>query len=378
MNHLARRAQRIFCDVAQIRVQGGTGGTGLPKFGGVGGKGGDVYITGSHKVSRLEAVTRHRSCKNGWFQAGNGQPALRTRLLGEPGHDLVIQVPPGVTVTDREGKNLGEINGPQDKISVALGGRGGDKYNDGHGFMGQKQALRLDFKLISDAVLVGFPNAGKSMLLNSISAAKPKVADYPFTTLKPTLGMLRYKDHRQISLADLPGLIEGAHKNIGLGYEFLKHIVRASLLVFVIDINGVDLNTSHSVRQPLEAVTILNKEIELYDDTILRKPAILAVNKIDSMDPDRDHMQRYNRLVDEYKTLQESGVDSLREEIRPTNLIQFRNILPISAKNSLGMNPLKECIRETLDEIAEAERLEREKFTSFAEIQESENNRLVQ
>uniref|UniRef100_A0A6G1S6B8 GTP-binding protein 10 n=1 Tax=Aceria tosichella TaxID=561515 RepID=A0A6G1S6B8_9ACAR len=377
MNHLARKAQKLFSDSLKIKVQGGTGGHGLPKFGGIGGKGGDVYIVGSHTVKRLDAVTRSRTCKVGWFKAQDGRPALRTKLLGEPGSDLMIKVPPGVSVEDLDGQHLGEINSTKDKVIVAMGGRGGDKFNDNQGFQGQRRAIKLDFKMISDAVLVGFPNAGKSSLLRAISNAKPKVADYPFTTLRPYLGMIEFQDYRRITVADLPGLVEGAHKNLGLGHEFLKHIVRSRVLIFVIDVNRLDLGPNYPLRSPLETLFILNKEIELYDDTLLNKPAILVISKVDSLNQGNDFMWKYDKFREEFEKIHSSDdLSQVPQSLRPSKLIKFDEVLPISAVNNLGVGKLKSVLRGVIDRHEEEAKLERDKFSKYEDLLSLENNRI--
>lgn len=377
MNHLAKKAQKLFVDSLKIKVQGGTGGHGLPQFGGIGGKGGDVYIIGSPKVRRLDSLTRSPICKNGWFKAQDGHHALRTRLLGEQGKDLYLNVPLGVTVGDSDNQFVGEINEPGNKIIVAMGGRGGDKFNDNHGFQGQKRMIKLDFKMISDAVFVGFPNAGKSSLLRAVSDAKPKVASYPFTTLRPYLGVVEFQDYRRITMADLPGIVEGAHKNLGLGHEFLKHVVRSRVLIFVIDVNNVDLGPNYVARSPIETLCILNKEIELYDDTLLNKPAILAVSKVDSFKKD-DHIKRYNKFREDIQSLYDSKLTCIDESMLPKKLIKFDEILPISALNMLGISKLKQATRDIIDKYEEAAKLEKDKFSTFKEIQPLEFNRIIQ
>ena len=380
MNHLINKAQKVFCDKIVLKVKGGHGGAGFPKFGGIGGKGGDVHISGNPYITRLEAVLRHRFCKNGWYTASDGNGSVRSQLLGSNGADMNIKVPIGVTIHDSDNQYVGEINSSKDKITVALGGRGGDKFNDGHGFAGQERTLRLDLQMMSDAVFVGFPNAGKSSLLTQISQARPMVADYPFTTLRPYMGVVKFEDFRRITMADLPGLIEGAHKNIGLGHEFLKHIVRSRILIFVIDVNRIDLGPNYTQRSPLEVLCTLNKEIELYDDTILKKPAILAVNKVDSFKPESEEMIKFNEFMKQYEALQKDIeiLDSMPEMIRPSKVIDFHHVLPISAANRLGLNELKQASRRLIDEMAELDKFERDNFTSFKDISAQETNRLVQ
>lgn len=350
MASLASKAKKLFVDSLRIRVRAGNGGHGLPQYGGIGGKGGDVCIVGSSRLTSLKPLVK--PYKDGTHQASNGFPSRRTQLLGESGQDLIIKVPLGVTIEDSEKQILGEINEPRDKVVVALGGRGGDKYNDHHGLKGQHRAIKLDLKMISDAVLVGFPNAGKSSLLGAISKATPTVASYPFTTLKPNLGTMEYKDYRQITVADLPGLVEGAHKNLGLGHEFLKHTVRAKMLVFLIDINDVDLGPSYQCRSPLETLCILNKEIELYDDTILNKPAILVISKMDTRDDAGDMFSKFKYNL---KTLyqDEQSSSQIEDSLRPNKLIQFDKIIPVSSKTKFNIDKFKSSVREVLDYHAE-------------------------
>lgn len=373
-NPIINKARKIFVDSVKIKVCGGSGGPGLPKYGGIGGKGGDVYIRGSQFVPKLNSL--FKKAPDGFFKAGDGQPSLKTRLIGQPGRDLIIQVPFGVTVEDHNRQYIADINTAKDEVIVALGGRGGDKFNDSHGFQGQKRLLRLDLKMISDAVFVGFPNAGKSSLLQAVSRATPKVADYPFTTLKPSLGMVKFPDYRSISMADLPGLVEGAHQNLGMGHEFLKHIVRSRVLVFLVDINGVDLGPAYPRRTALETLSILIKEIELYDDTILRKPAILAISKMDTIP---DALQKFETLKEQVEKMKDNSENCgiVDPTVRSSTWVDFSRILPISSKSMLNIEELKTCVREVIDDRAELEKLQQDKFSTFEELLPSETNRLL-
>lgn len=326
----AKTVQKVFKDSLIVRVRGGRGGPGLPRFGGIGGKGGDVYVQASLKVPHLHSLIR--KSPDGLFVAGDGQESRRTRLLGKPGLDLRLKVPVGVTVEDSDKQFLGDLDKPNEEVLVALGGRGGDKFSDNHGLRGQYRTIRLDFKIISDFVFVGFPNAGKSSLLRAVSNAVPKVADYPFTTLRPYLGIVDYNDYRKITMADLPGLVEGASRNLGLGHEFLKHIVRAKVLVFVIDINNVNLGPSYPSRTPIETLSILRKEIELYDDTLLNKPSICVASKMDTL---ADADERYQDFLSFARTL------------------DFEEILPLSSKSGANIGYFKKIAREVLDLHAE-------------------------
>ncbi|XP_077232301.1 uncharacterized protein LOC143868504 [Tasmannia lanceolata] len=372
-NFLSQKARKLFVDSVRISVRAGTGGSGLPQYGGIGGKGGDVYVQATMKKTSLAKLLNES--KGGIFQASNGEPAKRTRLLGESGMDRIIKVPVGISVTDSDRQHVGDLNKAGDKVLLALGGRGGDKHNDGLGYVGQRRQLRLDLKLISDTVFVGFPNAGKSSLLNAISNATPKVANYPFTTLRPYLGMVKYNDFRSITFADLPGLVEGAHKNLGLGHEFLKHIVRSQVLLFVIDVDNVDLGPDYPRRTPLETLCILIKEIELYDDTLMKKPAIVAMTKMDTL---KDAPERFQKFKEQLKALQEDPLSvEVDESIRPKRMMQFDEILAISSKTRYHLDDLRHVVRDVIDKYAEAETFDENDGKTFKDLQLRENNRLI-
>ncbi|OTF79210.1 GTP-binding protein 10-like protein, partial [Euroglyphus maynei] len=249
---------RKFIDQIRITVSGGCGGNGYPKFHGLGGNGGNVCLVANANVKLVDL--KKSSAR---FHADDGQHSSRNSIIGQDGKDLEIKVPVGITVIlDEYKKEIAHLDKPDDKVIVAFGGRGGDKTNSYCGTKGQKLAIKLDLKLLADVGLVGYPNAGKSTLLRALSRASPKIANYPFTTIQPNLGVIEYdppkgiqvyddqsskvqdksqfyaQDYRRITVADLPGLIDGAHRNIGLGHKFLKHIERTNLLLFVVDIDG--------------------------------------------------------------------------------------------------------------------------------------------
>lgn len=180
--------------------------------------------------------------------------------------------------------------------------------------------------------------------MKAISNAKPRIASYPFTTIMPQIGMLSYQDHRQITMADLPGLIEGAHKNIGMGHQFLKHVERTRLLLLIVDINGFQLSVRHSRRTCLENVYALNKELELYDSTLLEKPSVLLINKMD-MNGSIDTFVENEKFFEDLSL----KVDECPLEIRPEKLLKFERVIPISAKHQKEIGKVKDEIRDVID-----------------------------
>ncbi|XP_049867339.1 GTP-binding protein 10 homolog [Pectinophora gossypiella] len=335
-----------FLDSIRLHVKGGTGGTGLPKYGGLGGQGGCVYCIGKENANLKTIQSKFRAKT---ITAGHGEDSRKTKILGNPGADVKLEVPLGVTVYREDGKVLGSIDKEDETIIIARGGPGGNQENSFLGHFGQTHHVRLDLKLIADIGLVGFPNAGKSSLLKAISRAKPRIANYPFTTIKPNKGIIQFEDLRQISLADLPGLIEGAHINVGLGHKFLKHVERTKLLLFIADVQGFQLSPKYPKRSCLETVLLLNKELELYDPELLEKPAILAVNKMDLEGADEIFKRVKEALMDIKKV-----IHTVPAEIRPENVITFEDVVSISAlKDSESIKNLKYLLRKRLDEYGE-------------------------
>jgi len=279
----------VFIDEAKIYVKAGDGGRGCVAFlrekyrprggpaGGNGGKGGDVIIRVNPKMrTLLDFYYRHH------FRAENGRPGQGKNKHGRNGKDLIIEVPPGTMVYDAETGELicDLIDG---EFVVARGGRGGrgnaafatstnqtPDYAE-PGEPGEERMLRLELRLIADVGLVGLPNAGKSTLISRLTKARPKIADYPFTTKEPLLGIAELGRDKRLVIADIPGLIEGAHKGRGMGIKFLKHIARTKVLVFVIDIN----------EKPDKAFQDLLSELGHFEQSLPRKPRIIALNKID-------------------------------------------------------------------------------------------------
>ena len=281
----------MFHDQATITVQGGRGGHGALSFrrekyvpkggpdGGDGGSGGDVVLVADPDLRDLSAFRRKRR-----YQAASGRPGQGAGKHGANGEDVYLHVPVGTQVFDDDRQLIADLAGSEGKVVVARGGAGGrgnarfatptrqtPRFAE-TGLPGEEAVLELRLKLLADAALVGLPNAGKSSLLRRISNAKPKVADYPFTTLEPVLGTVEAPDGRQLTVADVPGLIEGASEGAGLGHEFLAHLERARLLVHVIDAGE---------RDPAESWAIIDRELELYGAGLDTRPQIVVLNKID-------------------------------------------------------------------------------------------------
>ncbi|CAL1283093.1 unnamed protein product, partial [Larinioides sclopetarius] len=337
---LLEKAPRKFIDSVRITARGGRGGNGIPKYGGIGGKGGDVYVEATEDYSLLQLK---REFPEQRFVGGTGGNSKRFQILGSPGEDVTVKCPTGVTAI-ADSCVIGELNRVGEKLLLARGGCGGGPQNGFIGQKGQHVPLTLDLKLLADVGFVGYPNAGKSTLLKALSNARPKIANYPFTTIAPNIGILSYKDFRKITAADLPGLIEGAHLNYGMGHKFLKHCLRTKILLFVVDINGFRLNPDTPHRTPFETVMLLNKELELYDEQLVLKPALLAVNKID-MD---ENEQKFQKLKEELKFCK-NNIKQLPYEIRPNAVMNFDAVVPISAKEEINIPTLKQKIRTLID-----------------------------
>jgi GTPase len=281
-----------FVDDCNLNVRGGDGGAGCVSFrreahtpkggpdGGDGGKGGDVWMVADHNVASLLAFRDHPHRR-----AGNGAHGSGKKRHGSAGDDLVISVPEGTSVRDFDGNLLADLTSNGDRWMAARGGQGG-KGNARflsnrrrapdfaeQGEHGEQSWLRLELKLLADVALIGFPNAGKSTLISRISAAKPKIADYPFTTLEPNLGVVRVDDRTEIVVADIPGLIEGASEGRGLGHQFLRHVERARVLCVLVDLAPVD---DHTPREQLE---VLLHELGSYRPELLTRPRLVVGSK---------------------------------------------------------------------------------------------------
>lgn len=352
-----------FVDSYKIIVNAGRGGNGLPRYGGPGGKGGDVYVVGTTKLRDLRQV---RDSGRPIVQAGHGEDSRKYKLVGAAGADEYIECPLGVEVLSETGIQLGHVVRKHEKVLVARGGRGGCLETQWNGMEGTKGIIYLDLKLIADIGFVGYPNAGKSTLLKAISRASPKIADYPFTTLKPNLGIMEFPDHRQISVADLPGLMEGAHKNYGLGYQFLKHIEKTKMLMFVIDVNGFQLSPQSPHRSAMETLLYLMKEVSLFNDYLLTKPALLTITKMDT----EKSQVRYHKFMDQLERVMKGDTHGIHPTLCDVRVKEFAEIVAVSSKSSENIPVLREKIRSLLD-VAEDEslsRLNRNENRSYQEI----------
>ncbi|XP_065072687.1 GTP-binding protein 10 homolog [Ochlerotatus camptorhynchus] len=333
-----------FLDSLRLSVKGGHGGNGLPKYGGVGGQGGAVYFVAKEGKSLKDVVHKYRAKR---VVAGNGEESSKARVLGRRGLDEKVDVPVGIRVLENDGAFIAELDEEGKTCLAAGGGSGGCAGNSFLGKAGQTRTLKLDLKLIADVGLVGFPNAGKSTLVRALSNATPKIASYPFTTIRPQIGTIEYEDYRQITIADLPGLIEGAHANFGMGHKFLKHVERTRLLLIIVDVFGFQLSQSHKKRNCLENIYALNKELELYDPTLLEKSCVLLVNKMDK-DGAIEEISKYEKYFGNLA----DGLQHCPEELVPKQLVNLERIIPISAKNVKEIDKVKQAIREVLDEKA--------------------------
>uniref|UniRef100_A0A7C4XVG8 GTPase Obg n=1 Tax=candidate division WWE3 bacterium TaxID=2053526 RepID=A0A7C4XVG8_UNCKA len=309
--------KNLFIDTAQIKVKAGNGGDGAVSFrrekyvprggpdGGDGGNGGSVYFEADSNMATLMDFRAKSS-----YKAQNGQPGMGKKMHGLNGEDLVIRVPQGTLVYVRGGSGSGdwenqEISTTSDiliadmvdknsRVLVALGGRGGkgnEKFKSStnqtplqytKGGMGEEKTLRLEIKLIADIGLVGLPNAGKSTLLNKLTGANVKVANYPFTTLIPNLGVCRFKNGKSLIIADLPGLIEGAAEGKGLGDDFLRHVERTKLIVHLID--SYVIGKEDLVKSSLESYSAIRAELKSYGANLFSKKEIIVINKIDILE----------------------------------------------------------------------------------------------
>jgi len=335
----------MFIDEATIRVKAGDGGNGCVAFrrekfvprggpsGGDGGKGGDVVMESSERHNTLVHFRF-----NPEYKAQRGRHGEGSNKTGREGEDVLLKVPVGTLVYDAEsGEKVHDFSHPDERIVVARGGRGGRgnaqfatsthqaprEHEEGR--PGEERTLRLELKLLADVGLVGYPNVGKSTLISRISAARPKIADYPFTTLQPNLGVVvvgQPSDDRNFVVADIPGLIEGAHDGAGLGTQFLRHIERTRLLVHLVDVSDASGRSD-----PVKDVDVIKGELQSFGAKLEQKPMIMVASKIDIANKDKlIKLKRYCKKHD-------------------------LELFPISAATGQGIDDLKYAMAEKVEQV---------------------------
>ncbi|KHF28054.1 MULTISPECIES: GTPase ObgE [Anoxybacillus] len=319
----------MFVDQVKIYVKGGDGGNGMVAFrrekyvpkggpaGGDGGKGGDVVFVVDEGLRTLMDFRYQRH-----FKAPRGEHGMSKNQHGKNAEDLIVKVPPGTVVIDDETKEvIADLTEHGQRFVVAKGGRGGrgntrfaTASNPApeiaeNGEPGQERYVTLELKLLADVGLVGFPSVGKSTLLSVVSAAKPKIADYHFTTIVPNLGVVETEDGRSFVMADLPGLIEGAHQGVGLGHQFLRHIERTRVIVHVIDMAAIE------GRDPYEDYLVINEELKQYNLRLTERPQIIVANKMDMPNAEQHLREFKQKLKDDVPIFPISAVtrQGLRE-----------------------------------------------------------------
>lgn len=356
-----------FIDEASIDVIGGNGGNGSASFrrekfiprggpnGGDGGRGGSVWAVGDENINTLIDYRFTRK-----FVAPSGEHGMGSDCYGRAGKDIILRMPVGTIITDeKSGEVIADLSENGKKALVAAGGKGG--LGNLHfksptnraprqftlGEPGQARSLKLELKVLADVGLLGYPNAGKSTFITAVSNARPKIADYPFTTMSPHLGVVRIEQENSFVIADIPGLIEGAAEGAGLGHEFLRHLERTKLLLHIIDVMPFD------GEDPIEKAHALVRELGKYSDTLLAKPRWVVVNKLDLV-PAEDREELVKKLH-----------DALCPDGRP--------FFAISAATREGTKEVVMAIAQFLDEQRRAERLkaEAERNPRFANTDEA-------
>lgn len=334
----------MFADRAKIYIKSGKGGDGHVSFrrekyvanggpdGGDGGDGGSVYFVVDEGLNTLTDFRHIRK-----YSAGNGEEGGKRNCAGKKGDDIFIKVPAGTVIKEAEsGKVITDMSGENTRVMILKGGKGGNgnqhyatstmqapKYAQ-PGQPAMELELMLELKVIADVGLVGFPNVGKSTFLSKVTNARPKIANYHFTTLNPNLGVVDLDDAKGFVIADIPGLIEGASEGVGLGYEFLRHIERTKVIVHIVDA------ASTEGREPIEDIYAINKELEAYNPEIASRPQIIAANKIDVMymNPDKDDI-----------------IERIKNEFEPKGI----PVYPISAVSGEGLRELLYAVQNKLD-----------------------------
>jgi GTP-binding protein len=331
---------RQFVDCVSVHIRAGRGGSGSGSFrreahverggpdGGDGGRGGHVIFRGDTNEDSLI-----RLYYSPMLFADPGGPGRGQQMHGRNGADLIVNVPRGTSVFNEEtGALCFDITDEGQEVIIARGGSGGmgniHWKTSTHqapteftpGLDGEEFRIRLELKVIADLGLVGFPNAGKSSLLAALSDARPKIGSYPFTTLNPIIGAVQFEDFSQVSLADVPGIVEGAHEGVGLGLEFLRHLARAKALIFIVDTAGVD------GRNPWDDYRALRREIRLFDPALLKRPILLVANKMDLPEA-------------------EANLDRLNRSAR-------RQAIPVSIADGNGLTELRDRIKKLIKPVA--------------------------
>ncbi|MCR4923567.1 MAG: GTPase ObgE [Lachnospiraceae bacterium] len=347
----------MFADRARIFVKSGKGGDGHVSFrrekyvpnggpdGGDGGKGGDVIIEVDDGKNTLVDYKHKRK-----YCAENGEDGKKRNCRGKDGEDITLKVPAGTVLKDPEsGKVIIDMSGDNKRVILLKGGRGGS--GNQHyatstmqapqyakpGQKGIEMELLLELKVIADVGLLGFPNVGKSTLLSRVSNARPEIANYPFTTLSPHLGVVDYEDIEGFVIADIPGLIEGAANGVGLGTDFLRHIERTRVMIHIVDAASVE------GRDPIDDIYKINKELENYDEALSKRPQVIAANKLDALTED-EALLVTKKLKDEFEN---KGI----------------RVFPISAVSGKGLKELLSHVRSMLDEIDEKPLVFEQEFT---------------
>ncbi len=353
----------MFADSAKIYIRSGKGGDGKVSFrrelfvaaggpdGGDGGRGGDLIFEIDEGLNTLNDFRHVRK-----YIASDGEPGGARKCHGADGKDMIVKVPPGTVIKDAEtGKVITDMNYENRREVVLKGGRGG-KGNQHYatptmqvpkyaqpGKPGKELTVILELKVIADVGLVGFPNVGKSTLLSRVTNAKPKIANYHFTTLNPNLGVVDLGNGDGFVIADIPGLIEGASEGIGLGHEFLKHVERTKVMIHMVDA------ASTEGRDPIEDIRVINAELESYNAELANRPQVIAANKIDVF---------YGEEGDDV-------IQLLKDEFEPKGI----KVFPISAVSGKGLKELLYYVKERLDEIGdEAIVFEKEFFVDSLEL----------
>lgn len=334
-----------FIDQAEIQVQAGDGGDGMVSFrrekyvpaggpnGGNGGRGGSIVLKADENLQTLLDFRYMRL-----FKADNGQKGGTSNCTGASGHDRIIEVPCGTMIYDLETEELiGDLTTPGQTLKVAEGGKGGlgnhcflsnrnrAPENAFPGQPGELRSLRLELKLLAEVGIIGLPNAGKSTLISALSAARPKIANYPFTTLVPNLGVVRKPSGDGTVFADIPGLIEGAHMGIGLGHDFLRHVERTRLLLHLVDVTAED---------PIADYQTIQGELDAYGRGLSDRLQILAINKLDTVDPESEEVH---------------AIASQLEQLSGTSVYR------ISAAAHMGLDSLMQRVWQELDELKSQE-----------------------